>query len=126
MEGVNTVIKKLLLIVYHGDSPVCLEGFPKDCKRSSDKKGAMHIMPSVPVTMTEDEHAHFLNKYPTLKLKVKIVAVKKVNEEEVKVEDKKPEKKDEVKKEGDSIESPSHTEVEEKKDTGKNTKKKKK
>lgn len=60
------------LIVYYGDSPVCVEGFSESCKRSV--KGAIHILPRKSVTVTEDEYQHILAKYDWMKSKMKVIA----------------------------------------------------
>ncbi len=60
------------LIAYYGDSPVYVEGFPKDCARSC--KGSVHILPRKSVTVTEDEYKYILDKYSWMKPKLKVVA----------------------------------------------------
>lgn len=60
------------LIVYHGDSPVCVEGFAKECKRSVE--GALHLHPGKPKTVTDEEYQHILDKYEWMKPKLKVVA----------------------------------------------------
>jgi len=68
---------KKFLIAYYGDSPVCVEGFPKDCQRS--RKGSVHIHPKKPTTVTGDELEVIKKQY-----KVKVVA--EYAEEKVKAE----------------------------------------
>ena len=60
------------LIVYNGDSPVYAEGFSESCKRSV--KGSIHLLPKKHVTVTDDEYAHIVKKYPELKSKLKVVS----------------------------------------------------
>lgn len=60
------------LIVYHGDSPVQVEGFPKGCARSCE--GALHILPGRHKTVTDGEYQHMLLKYGWLKPKLRVVA----------------------------------------------------
>lgn len=67
------------LIVYHGDSPVYVEGFSKDCKRSRD--GSVHIIPGKPLTVTDDEFDFIKSKYSWMKVKV-IAEVKEKKSEE--------------------------------------------
>lgn len=61
------------LIGYYGDTPVCVEGFPENCKRSV--AGALHLLPRKSVTVTADEHAHILAKYKHIVPKLKVLAV---------------------------------------------------
>lgn len=60
------------LIVYNGDSPVYAEGFSESCKRSV--KGSIHLLPKKHVTVTDDEYAHIVKKYPELKAKLRVVS----------------------------------------------------
>lgn len=66
------------LIGYYGDTPVCVEGFPENCKRSV--KGALHLLPRKPMTVTADEHAHIVASRKDIVSKLKVLAVK--NDEE--------------------------------------------
>ena len=75
------------LIVYYGDTPMCIEGFPKDCKRS--KEGALHVLPRKNMTVTDEEYEHILKSRPEMKQNLKIIA-----------ELDEPKKKDESKEEG--------------------------
>lgn len=68
-KGMNAMKK---LIAYYGDSPVYVEGFPKDCARSCE--GSVHILPRKPVTVTVDEYNYILEKYSWMKPKLKVVA----------------------------------------------------
>lgn len=68
-KGMNAMKK---LIAYYGDSPVYVEGFPKDCARSCE--GSVHVLPGKPVTVTNDEYKHILDKYSWMKPKLKVVA----------------------------------------------------
>ena len=83
---------KKLLIAYYGDSPVCVEGFPKDCARSC--VGSIHVLPRKPVTVTEAEYGHIKAKYQFMLPKLKIVAekveTKKVEGAEAKAEEASP------------------------------------
>ncbi len=77
------------LIVYHGDSPVHVEGFPKDCARSV--VGSVHLLPGKGVTVTEDEYQFIKTspeyKWMAPKLKVLASAPKMKTPEEVKPEE---------------------------------------
>ena len=65
----NTMKK---LVVYYGDSPVCVEGFSKDCQRSVE--GSIHILPGKPKTVTDDEFKHIEKEYAWMKPKLRVVA----------------------------------------------------
>ena len=65
------------LIYYYGDSPVNVEGFPKDCKRS--RKGALHLLRGRPMTITAEEYDHIAEAYKWVMPKIRVVA--EVNEE---------------------------------------------
>lgn len=65
------------LIQYSGDSPVYAEGFSENCKRSC--KGAIHILPRKPITVTDDEYAHIM-KNKDLASKLKVLAEMKDDE----------------------------------------------
>ena len=102
------------LIVYYGDSPVYVEGFNEDCKRSC--KGSLHIRPRRPITVTDDEYEHITDekgKYASMKRWVKVISVMKEGDERLK-----------VKGEGVSKEAPK-TEAEESLPAAKTVKKKK-
>jgi len=81
---------KKYLIVYYGDVPECVEGFPKDCKRSC--KGALHVKPGRQMTVTGDELKHLreckLCSHMTSKLRV-LGEKRDPKKEEKKVESKK-------------------------------------
>lgn len=66
------------LIAYYGDTPVCVEGFPENCKRSV--KGALHLLPRKSMTVTADEHAHILSAYKHVVPKLKVLAEMNVEE----------------------------------------------
>jgi hypothetical protein len=69
------------LIVYHGDSPVSVEGFAGACTRSC--KGAIHILPGKPKTITSDEFEHLKAKYGWMMPKVKIISEMKGQAQQV-------------------------------------------
>jgi len=54
--------------MYYDYSPLYVEGFPKDCKRSC--KGSIHLMPRKPITVTEGELAYIKMAYPKARIKV--------------------------------------------------------
>ena len=60
------------LIYYYGDSPVSVEGFSKDCKRSG--KGALHLLRGRSLTITADEYAHIEKEYKWAIPKIRVVA----------------------------------------------------
>lgn len=80
------------LIVYHGDSPVQVEGFPKECERSCE--GALHINPGKHKTVTDGEFKHIQEKYGWMKSKLRVVA--EIGDKESKAE-KGSEEKDKAK-----------------------------
>lgn len=55
------------LIVYYGDSPEYVEGFPKNCKRSC--QGSLHLLPRKPTTVTSDEYEHIKKFHKHLRVK---------------------------------------------------------
>ncbi len=63
---------KKKLIAYYGDSPVHVEGFPKDCPRSC--KGSVHVLPRKPVTVTDAEYEYMRTHYKWMLPKLKVVA----------------------------------------------------
>ncbi len=79
------------LIVYYGDAPECVEGFPKDCKRSC--KGALHIHRGKSKTITDGEYEYIKSskRYKHLLNKIRVVS-------EIKAEVAKPKKKVEAPK----------------------------
>lgn len=64
-----------LLINYYGDVPICVEGFIDECKRSC--KGALHVLPKKPVTITDDEYEHIKKHYSHVVKKIRVLATKK-------------------------------------------------
>jgi arylsulfatase A-like enzyme len=60
------------LIYYYGDSPVNVEGFPEDCKRS--RKGALHLLRGRSMTITADEYDHIAKAYKEVMPKIRVVA----------------------------------------------------
>ena len=76
------------LIVYHGDSPVQVEGFPKECARSCE--GALHIHPGKHKTVTDAEYKHLCEKYAWMCPKLKVVA--EIGEKDLEAEKKRAEK----------------------------------
>lgn len=75
------------LVVYMGDSPVYVEGFPAGCERSCE--GSIHLLPRKHVTITDGEHAHILAKYKHVVPKLKVMA--EMKDEGKKVEAAAPE-----------------------------------
>ena len=77
------------LIYYYGDSPVSVEGFSKDCKRS--RKGALHLLKGRPITITDDEYKHIQDEYKWALPKIRVVAqIKEEPKVEVKDTPKEP------------------------------------
>lgn len=72
---------KKFLIVYYGDTPECVEGFKKDCKRSC--KGTLYIKPGRQMTVTEDELNHVKEKHKHVLPKLRILAEHKPNAKKV-------------------------------------------
>lgn len=116
------------LIVYYGDTPVCVEGFPEDCKRS--KEGALHILPRKNMTVTDQEYDHILKSRPDMKKLLRVIASG--------LKDKEPKKEKAETKKGDveksaspkkeeavSKKEPVQKEEPEAKDSGKKSSKKK-
>ena len=63
------------LIVYYGDSPVYVEGFPKECKRTC--KGSLHIRPKRPKTVTDEEYKYITDpdgKYAYMIRNLKLIS----------------------------------------------------
>jgi hypothetical protein len=54
------------LLKYQGRLPECVEGFPEDCERSSEKKGSLHLRPGQTIEMTDDEYAFIKANRPDL------------------------------------------------------------
>lgn len=115
------------LIVYHGDSPVYVEGFSKDCKRSRD--GSVHILPGKPLTVTDDEFDYIKKTYSWMKIKVIAEVKERKSEEKVdkpKVDKPKVEAKAEIKVEKPEEKSQPKTQGEQpnksEKDSGKKLK----
>ncbi len=77
---------KKKLIIYYGDSPEYVEGFPKGCERSC--KGSLHVLPRKAVTVTSDEYDHIQKSYGHMKSKLRVV----VEEVEEKKQDDSPAK----------------------------------
>lgn len=83
------------LIIYYGEKPEYVEGFPKGCKRSC--VGALHLYPRKQMEVTADEYAHMKNKkYSWLMKQVRMIA--ELKPKELKVDSKK--KKSEAKAPG--------------------------
>lgn len=100
------------LIVYYGNTPECVEGFLKECKRSC--KGALHVKPGVRLEITCGELKHIKKKYEHMLLKLKVISTRP----------------DKVEAEKEPIKAPKEVQAETveepKAQTGKNKKKKKK
>lgn len=100
MEGEITTMKKL--IVYYGEKPEYVEGFPKDCKRLCE--GSLHLYPRKQMEVTDSEYEHMKSKYSWLMKKVRVVAElksvgSKVDSKKKKSEAKAPESDSGVKAE---------------------------
>ena len=73
---------KKLLVIYFGDTPVCVEGFSKECKRSCE--GALHLLPRKQRSITEDECAHIKKSYKHILRKFRVISEMKVPEKKEK------------------------------------------
>lgn len=100
------------LIVYYGNTPECVEGFSKDCKRSC--KGALHLNPSRKLTITDDEYEHIKSDYKHVLPKLRLISSSVME----------PEKKEEPKKEKElKVETVKETKKENQAQKGKKKKK---
>ena len=60
------------LIIYYGDNPLCLEGFPKECQRTCD--GSLHILPRKNKTLSDGEYEWLKKKHPEAMANVRVLA----------------------------------------------------
>lgn len=95
--------KKKLLVAYFGDTPECVEGFPKECDRSC--LGALYFKRGKKKTITQEEYEFIKVKYSHMTRNLRLIAEKVVVEPKKKVspvEKKKVEVTHSVKKESSS------------------------
>ena len=114
--------KKKLLVTYYGDTPECVEGFPKDCRRSC--KGSLMFRRGKNATITDDEYKFICTSksYSHMKSKLRLVA-EMADKPEPKKEEKKDEKSSE-KKDGETDSGAGSTSSNESSSAKKKTRKK--
>ena len=66
--------KKKLLVAYYGDTPECVEGFPKGCERSCE--GSLMFKRGKKRTITLEEYEYIKKKYSHMIPELRLIAEK--------------------------------------------------